>query len=87
MRVPGFPNGHATKRDAVRSERPTYPHATPSPATYNSPTTPAGTGCSQVSNTKSAAPGTREPIGTTASGRSALSGALIATHMVVSVGP
>ena len=31
---------------------------TPRPATYNSPTTPAGTGRNQLSSTKSAAPGT-----------------------------
>src|SRR5262249_35289673 len=36
IRVPGAPappNGHATNRDPVNPARPTYPHATPRPAT------------------------------------------------------
>ena len=85
MRVPGPPNGQATNRDAVNPARPKYPPATPAPATYSSPTTPAGTGRSESSNTNKAAPGTGEPIGTTPA--PAASGALIATHIVVSVGP
>ncbi|SKS63769.1 Uncharacterised protein [Mycobacteroides abscessus subsp. abscessus] len=38
---------------------------TPSPATYNSPTTPGGTGRIHLSSTNSAASGTGTPIGTT----------------------
>jgi hypothetical protein len=85
IRAPGRPKGHATKRDAVNPARRTYPHANPPPATYSSPTTPAGTGRNQPSSTNSAAPGTGEPIGTTSV--PAVNGALIATHIVVSVGP
>src|SRR3984957_14691797 len=85
MRCPGAPNGHATNREPVNPARPKYPHPTPAPATYNSPTTPAGTGRNQPSSTNSAAPDTGEPIGTTP--EPAVNGALIATHIVVSVGP
>src|SRR6476619_1136088 len=85
IRAPGPPNGHATNRDPVNPPRPTYPHASPPPATYNSPTTPTGTGRNHPSSTNNAAPGTGEPIGTTSV--PAVSGALIATHIVVSVGP
>ena len=63
----------------------TYPHPTPAPATYNSPTTPAGTGRNHPSSTNNAAPGTGAPIGTTPD--PAVSGALIAAYTVVSVGP
>src|ERR1700759_4498525 len=66
IRVPGAPappKGHATNRDAVKPARRTYPHATPRPATYNSPTTPAGTGRNHPSSTNNAAPATGEPIG------------------------
>src|ERR1700757_2693082 len=85
IRAPGPPNGQATNRDAVKGPRRTYPHATPAPATYNSPTTPAGTGRNQPSSTNNAAPGTGDPIGTTPN--PALNGALTATPIVVSVGP
>src|SRR6516165_1441296 len=85
IRAPTPPNGHATNRDPVNPDRPTYPHATPPPATYNSPTTPAGTGRNHPSSTNNAAPATGDPIGTTPD--PAVSGALIATHIVVSVGP
>ncbi len=45
MRVPGAPNGHATNRDPVNPSPPPIPaRPPPAPATYNSPTTPAGTG-------------------------------------------
>src|ERR1700757_1295858 len=85
IRAPGPPNGHATNRDAVKPARRQYPHPTPVPATYNSPTTPAGSGCNQPSSTNNAAPGTGEPIGTTSD--PAASGALIDAYTVVSVGP
>jgi hypothetical protein len=85
MRAPASPNGQATNRDAVNADRPMYPDATPAPATYSSPTTPAGTGCSQESSTNNAAPGTGEPIGATPV--SAARGALIAAQIVISVGP
>ena len=49
----------------VSSARPRYPTPTPAPATYNSPTTPAGTGRNHASSTNNAAAGTGEPIGTT----------------------
>src|SRR6185312_7693663 len=85
IRAPGPPNGHATNRDPVNPARPTYPTPTPAPATYNSPTTPAGTGCNHPSRTNNAAPGTGAPMGTTAD--SAVSGALMVAYTVVSVGP
>src|SRR5271168_2374495 len=88
MRVPAAPapaNGQAANRDAVNPARRQYPHPTPVPATYNSPTTPAGTGRNQPSSTNSAAPGTGDPIGTTPD--PALNGALIAAYTVVSVWP
>src|SRR5205807_2789862 len=53
--------------------------------TYNSPTTPAGTGRNQPSSTNSAAVGSGDPIGTTPD--PGVSGTLIATHIVASVGP
>src|SRR5215475_7335161 len=62
IRVPGSPNGHATNRDPVNPDRRQYPTPTPAPATYNSPTTPAGTGCNHPSSTNSAAPDTCVPI-------------------------
>ena len=68
MRVPGAPNGHATNRDPVNPDRPTYPYVTPRPATYNSPTTPAGTGRNHPSSTKKAALATGDPIGGVAVG-------------------
>src|SRR6201987_3188920 len=85
MRTPGPPNGHAATREAVNPARPTYPTPTPEPATYNSPTTPAGTGRNHPSSTNNAAPGTGEPIGTTPDPD--VKGALSITTMVVSVGP
>jgi hypothetical protein len=85
MRSPGPPNGHATNRDAVKSDRPTYPQPTPSPATYNSPTAPTDTGRNQPSSTNNAAPATGDPIGGVPD--PGANGALIATHIVVSVGP
>ena len=71
----------------MRSTRPVAhnPDATPAPATYNSPTTPAGTGRKPLSSTNNAAPGTGEPIGTTPD--PGVSGALIAAYTVASVGP
>ncbi|BBY37476.1 hypothetical protein MMAN_16100 [Mycobacterium mantenii] len=85
IRAPGPPNGHATNRDAVSPARRTYPTPTPRPATYNSPTTPAGAGRNKLSSTNNAAPGTGEPIGTAPDpGRN---GALIVAYTVVSVGP
>src|ERR1700753_2341006 len=88
IRVPGAPappNGQATNRDAVNPARPTYPYASPAPATYNSPTTPAGTGRNHPSRTNNAAPDTGAPIGGVP--EPAFRGALTATHIVVSVGP
>ena len=61
--APAPPNGHATNRDPVNPPRRQYPTPTPAPATYNSPTTPAGTGRNHPSSTNNAAPGTGEPIG------------------------
>ncbi|CAM3508908.1 hypothetical protein MYCO108962_23525 [Mycobacterium colombiense] len=88
IRVPAPPNGQATNRDAVRSGRPTYPAATPDPATYSSPTTPGGTGRNDSSRTNSAAPVTGDPIGTGPSAAEpGARGALMVTHIVVSVGP
>ena len=72
-------------RDAVNPARRTYPTPTPRPATYNSPTTPAGTGCNHPSRTNNAAPGTGAPIDTTPD--PAVSGAVLDAHTVVSVGP
>ena len=74
---PAPPNGQATNRDPVNAARRTYPYPTPAPATYNSPTTPAGTGRNHPSSTKNAAPDTGEPIGGTPD--PAVNGALIAT--------
>ena len=85
IRAPGPPNGHATNRDAVNAARRTYPTPTPRPATYNSPTTPAGTGRNHPSSTNNAAPDTGEPIG--GAPNPGVSGALIAAYTVVSVGP
>src|ERR1700739_2430057 len=85
IRVPGAPNGQATNRDPVNPDRPKYPTPTPRPATYNSPTTPAGTNRNHRSNTNNAAPDTGEPIAGTPT--PATSGALMVTHTVVSVGP
>src|SRR6478735_3897075 len=85
IRCPGLPNGHATNRDAVNPARRQYPIPTPRPATYNSPTAPGGTGIIQSSRTNNAAPATGAPIG--GAPDLAVSGALIATHIVVSVGP
>src|SRR6202008_3857672 len=88
IRVPGAPtppNGHATNRDPVNAARPTYPTPTPAPAIYTPPTPPAGTGRNHPSSTNNAAPATGEPIG--GAPAPAVSGALIATSTVVSVGP
>src|SRR6202008_196565 len=85
IRAPGPPNGHATNRDPVNPPRPTYPHASPPPATYNSPTTPAGTGRNQPSSTNNAAVDTGAPIGTTP--EPATNGALIAAYTVAPAGP
>src|SRR5208283_4098731 len=85
IRAPGPPNGHATNRDAVNPARRQYPHPTPAPATYNSPTTPAGTGRNHPSSTNNAAPATGEPIG--GAPDPGASGALIDAYTVVSVGP
>src|ERR1700758_1046376 len=85
IRAPDPPNGHATNRDAVNPARRTYPTPTPAPATYNSPTTPAGTARNHPSSTNNAAPGTGAPIG--GAPDPAVSGALIVAYTVVSVGP
>src|SRR5215208_4022918 len=85
IRAPGPPNGHATNRDPVNPARRQYPHPTPVPATYNSPTTPAGTGRNQPSSTNNADDATGAPIGTTPV--PAVNGALIDAYTVVSVGP
>ena len=42
IRAPGSPKGLATNRVAVNPVRRQYPQPTPGPATYSSPTTPAG---------------------------------------------
>ena len=85
IRAPGSPNGHATNREAVNPGRRQYPQLTPAPATYNSPTTPAGTARNHPSSTNNAAPGTGEPIG--GAPDPATSGTLSITTIVVSVGP
>src|ERR1700757_456912 len=88
IRVPGAPappNGHATNRDPVNPGRRQYPQLAPAPATYNSPTTPAGTARNQPSSTNSAAPATGAPIG--GAPDPATSGTLSITTIVVSVGP
>ena len=81
------PRRTGTPQTATRSTRPgaRYPTPTPRPATYNSPTTPAGTGRNHPSSTNNAAPDTGAPIGGTPD--PAVSGALIAAYTVVSVGP
>src|SRR5215472_17069422 len=85
IRAPAPPNGHATNRDALNPARRQYPTPTPAPATYNSPTTPAGTGRNQPSSTNNAAPDTGDPLG--GAPEPAVSGALLDAHIVVSVGP
>src|SRR6201993_4451441 len=88
IRCPGAPapaNGHATNRDPVNGPRRQYPHPTKRPATYNSPTTPAGTGRNQPSNTNNAAPDIGDPIGGTPAPPP--TGYPIVTSTVVSVGP
>ena len=85
IRAPRPPNGQATNRDAVNPARRTYPHPTPAPATYNSPTTPAGTACNQPSRTNNAAPATGDPIG--GAPDPGVRGALTVAYTVVSVGP
>src|ERR1700757_2743199 len=85
IRAPGSPNGHATNRDAVNPARRTYPTPTNRPATYNSPTTPAGTGRNHPSSTNNAAPDTGDPIA--ASPDPTSTGRAIVTSTVVSVGP
>src|ERR1700682_164518 len=84
-RAPDPPNGHATHRDPVNPALRQYPHPTPAPATYNSPTTPGGTGRNHPSSTNNAAPDTGAPIGTTPD--PAVNGALIDAYTVTSVGP
>src|SRR3954470_6651785 len=76
IRAPGPPNGHATNRDDVNPNLCTYPTATPRPARYNSPTTPADTGRNNLSSTNTAAPAAGDPIGTTP--EPAVNGPLIA---------
>ena len=56
IRCPDPPNGHATNRDPVNPARRTRPSPTPRPATYNSPTTPVGTGRNHASSTNNAPP-------------------------------
>src|SRR6202008_1747323 len=85
IRAPGSPNGHVTNRDAVNPARRQYPTPTPAPATYNSPTTPTGTGPNHPSTTNNAAPDTGAPIG--GAPDPALNGALIPAYPVLSVGP
>ena len=72
---------------ATRSTRPgAHTHTPPrAPATYNSPTTPAGTGRNHPSSTNNAAADTGAPIG--AAPDPAASGALIDAYTVASVGP
>ena len=65
MRVPGAANGQATNRDAVNPARRQYPQPTLLPATYNSPTTPAGAGRNQPSSTKKPRWANGTPIGLT----------------------
>jgi hypothetical protein len=72
------PQTATPSRDPERTE----PTPTPRPATYNSPTTPVGTGRNQPSSTNNADPGNGEPIG--GAPNPAVSGALKATHIVVS---
>ncbi|BBY44254.1 hypothetical protein MCEL_25490 [Mycolicibacterium celeriflavum] len=85
IRCPGPPNGHATNRAAVKLVRRQYPTPTPRPATYNSPTTPNGTGRNHPSSTNNADSAAGEPIG--GAPEPASSGALLDAQMDVSVGP
>src|SRR3954447_6507594 len=85
IRAPAPPHGHATNRDPANPARPRVPPATPRPATYNSPTTPTGTGRNQPSSTNNADDATGAPIG--AAPDPAASGALIDAYTVASVGP
>ena len=88
IRIPGAPappKGQATNRDPVNAARRQYPHPTNRPATYNSPTTPAGTARNHPSSTNNAAPDTGEPIAGTPDPTS--SGRAIVASTVVSVGP
>src|SRR6185437_11372619 len=57
-------NGSATNWPAVSPGRPAYPRASCTPARYNSPATPAGTGASHSSSTNTRVFATGRPIGT-----------------------
>ena len=63
IRSPPAPNGHATNRSAVSPARPRYPRASPAPAMYSSPATPAGTGHSHRSSTNTRVLAIGAPIG------------------------
>ena len=88
IRSPPAPNGHATNRSPVSPGRPRYPRASPAPATYNSPVTPAGTGHSHSSSTYTRVLASGRPIGTaTAQLQSAGRTRCVVVNVVVSVGP
>ena len=63
IRDPSAANGHATNRSAVSPGRPPYPRASPAPATYSSPATPAGTGPATVQHDTPRVPGSGPPTG------------------------
>src|SRR5580700_5237797 len=85
IRSPPDPNGHATNRSPVSPGRPRYPRASPAPATYSSPATPAGTGPSHPSSTNTRVLATGDPIGGSCSPSPAHAPAVAST--VISVGP
>src|SRR5512146_44697 len=87
IRSPPDPNGHAVNRSAVSAARPRYPRASPAPATYSSPVTPAGTGFSHRSSTNTRVPSSGRPIGSTPGTCPAEDTARCTAHSVISVGP
>ena len=78
-------NGSATNRSAVSPGRPGYPRASPAPATYSSPATPAGTGTATRPARTPACWRSARPIGDT--DRRIHARSRRSTTTVVSVGP
>src|SRR5580658_10528539 len=87
IRSPPAPNGHPTNRSPVSPGRPAYPRASPAPATYSSPATPAGTGPSHWSRTYTRALATGDPIGGASPPAPFTSTGPVVTITVASVGP
>ena len=82
---PDTGNGLATKRSAVNSGRATYPRANCTPARYNSPATPTGTGRNRPSSTNTRVFHTGAPIGTDTTSAAVTSWNVTST--AASVGP